>query len=79
MSGETYAVEYCDARGRWHRRRVTYGLASNAVEVARALAQRGDVHGWRVIDACGNEVDSSTKRLREARAYAASVMRGDAR
>lgn len=58
---ERYVVEYRDARGRWHRARGSYALASHALAIARQRGQRCDCHGWRVLDAEGNHVAASLK------------------
>ena len=64
-----YTVEYLDSRGRWHRRRGSYDLATVAIEAARDIGQRCDVYGWRIADGAGNVVtDSVAYRKGSARA-----------
>lgn len=76
---ELYRVEYRDPRGRWHRARGGFELASAAVDRGRELMQRGDVHGWRVVDATGAVVASSQEFMREARRVAAAIATGAVR
>ena len=73
---ELYRIEYMDARNRWHRRRGGHELASDAVDAARAIGQRGDVHGWRVLDGAANVVETSADRARMARRLAYGIATG---
>jgi len=50
MSLERYAIEYRDARGRWHRARERFDTAGAAMRAASAYPV------WRVVDAAGNRV-----------------------
>ncbi len=57
---ETYKIEYRDTADRWHRRRGSYDLASQAIAAA------ADLDRWRIIDADGNEVANTAACFRRS-------------
>jgi hypothetical protein len=54
-----YIVGYRDNRGRWHRRRGFFGLASDAIAATETYET------WRVFDAEGNIVAKGDRLLDE--------------